>query len=415
MSPRLGRLDFESHEMNRLALISDDEFESKVAADPPSQKEEGHLWRTPEGLVDLCSLDLQGVSEWMATLGEKPYRARQIFRWLHERGAESFDQMTDLKKALRDRLKESACIIWPTIEDVRVSEDGTRKYQMRTFDDQLIESVYIPRASGPDRNALCISSQVGCALGCRFCATAALKLKRHLHPGEIVGQYHAVLRDLASLEPESEIDSEDRAPRPVTNIVYMGMGEPLHNYAGVVQSIRLFTAQDGPHLSPRRLTVSTSGMVPAIKQLGEETNVHIAISLNASTDEVRSEIMPINKRWNIAALLEACQSFSLDRRRRITFEYVMLDGINDDEADAHRLIKLLKSLRPKVNLIPFNPHPLSGYARPSSERVEAFRQILEEGHLSVFVRTTRGDDIDAACGMLGAKKLEAIRQDHASR
>lgn len=397
--------------MKHLDVINNRQTQdSEVPGTFEEDRGEGRLWQMQDERVDICSLDLQGMETWMASLGERPYRAKQVFKWLHERRVQSFEEMTDIKKVLRERLSREATITWPVISDVKVSSDGTRKYQLQTVDGHLIESVFIPRASGPDRNALCISSQVGCALGCRFCATASLKLKRHLVPGEIIGQYHAVLNDLEKACPEYFESDEGKAARPITNIVYMGMGEPLHNYDGVVQSIRLFTEEHGAGLSPRRLTVSTSGMVPAIKRLGLDTNVHIAISLNASNDSVRSEIMPINKKWDIEALLDACEAFSMDRRRRITFEYVMLAGLNDTNEDAHRLIRLLKGMRSKVNLIPFNAHPLSPYQRPSDERVESFRAILEAAHFSVFVRTTRGDDIDAACGMLGAKKLEAARE-----
>jgi 23S rRNA (adenine2503-C2)-methyltransferase len=369
----------------------------------------GDRLSTREGHVDLLSLDVVAMEAFIAELGEKRFRARQIYRWLHQKGARSFDEMTDLKKELRAELARRASIDLPVIEAVHTSSDGTRKYQLRTVDGHVIEAVYIPRASGPSRNALCISSQVGCAMGCTFCATASLKLLRHLTPGEIAGQYHVVTRDLVENGLGGVAPANGKPARPITNIVYMGMGEPLHNFEGVVRSIRLLTEEDGPELSPRRITVSTSGIVPAIARLGAETDVHIAISLNGTTDDVRTSVMPVNKRWNLAALLDACRNFPLARRRRITFEYVMLAGVTDTDDDARRLVRLLEGLRTKVNLIPFNAHPLSSYSRPSDERVDAFRAILERGDMSVFVRTTRGGDIDAACGMLGAKKLEARR------
>jgi 23S rRNA (adenine2503-C2)-methyltransferase len=379
------------------------------AASDRRQAADARRWTDPEGRVDLLSLDREGLDAYFRELNEKPFRAQQLFRWLHMRGAASFEEMTDLSKALRAKLQDVAAITRPVIEDVKVSSDGTRKYQLRTHDGHVIESVYIPDASGPGRNALCISSQVGCAMACRFCATAALKLKRHLNPGEIVGQLYAVNAELREAGVAPAPSGKGREARAVTNLIYMGMGEPLHNYAGVVGSIRLLTAEDGQGYSPRRLTVSTSGLVPAIERLGEDTDVHIAISLNATTDEVRDEIMPVNRRWKIDALLGACREFPLRHRQRLTFEYVMLAGLNDTDDDARRLVRMLKDMKPKVNLIPFNPHPLSDYQRPDDERVAAFQQILSDGHLSCFVRTTRGLDIDAACGMLGAKKLEEVR------
>jgi 23S rRNA (adenine2503-C2)-methyltransferase len=358
--------------------------------------------------VDLLSLGPNALADFFQDMGERPFRAKQVYKWLHQRGARTFDEMTDLKKDLRIQLAERAEIRAPTIVQVQKSADGTRKFQLETQDGNLIESVFIPDASGPGKNALCISSQVGCAMGCTFCATAALKLKRHLSPGEIAGQLYQVHRHL--LEDESWKDTN---PRPITNIVYMGMGEPLHNIDGVILSVALLRDDQGMGYSGRRITVSTSGLVPQIARLGEETDVHIAISLNATTDSVRDEIMPVNRRWKIKDLLAACREFPMQARRRITFEYVMLAGVNDSNDDAHRLVGLMKGMKSKVNLIPFNAHPLSPFEKPSGNRVHAFQRILSDAGLSVFVRTTRGDDIDAACGMLGAKKLEAARAEAA--
>lgn len=364
-------------------------------------------WTLPDGRVDLLSLLPEALGAFAAELEEKPYRARQIFRALHARQVASLEEMTDLSKGLRERLGEVAAVSRPEVTDVRVARDGTRKYQLTTFDGHVIESVYIPDASGPGRNALCVSSQVGCAMACTFCATAALKLRRHLAPGEIAGQLYAVEQDLRTAGVL--VESEGIRRGAVTNIIYMGMGEPLHNYAGVLGSIRLLTAEDGRNMSSRRITVSTSGLVPAIRRLGVDSDVHIAISLNATTDEVRDQVMPVNRRWKIKDLLDACREFPLKARQRITFEYVMLAGVNDSDDDARRLVRLLGGFRCKVNLIPFNPHPLSPFARPPDDRVAAFQDALQRAHLSTFVRTTRGLDIDAACGMLGAKKLQEAR------
>lgn len=380
--------------------------------------------------VDLLSLEEEGLLALVAQEGERPFRARQIFAWLHQRGARSLDEMSDLPKAFRERLGAVGELRSLEVDEVRVATDGTRKYRLRTHDGRFVESVYIPNASGPGKNALCISSQVGCAMGCAFCATAALSLVRHLSPGEIVGQLYAVLRDLeanvsasaaapmASTPDEAEADLErelidERAPlspRRVQNIVFMGMGEPLHNLEHVLASIRLLTSPQGQGMSPRRITVSTSGLVPAIARLGAESEVHLAVSLNATTDEARARIMPVDRRWPIAALMSALDAFPQPPRRRITLEYVMLAGVNDSDDDARRLAALVRGKRFKVNLIPFNAHPLSPFSRPEPGRVEAFRALLDRARVACFVRSTRGLDIDAACGMLGAQKLEAARK-----
>jgi 23S rRNA (adenine2503-C2)-methyltransferase len=383
--------------------------------------------------TDLLALDAQGLEDFVRGLDEKPFRAKQLFVWIHQKLATSFDDMTDLSKSFRAKLAVVAELRCPVIDDVRQSSDGTRKYQLTTWDGHTIEAVFIPHASGPNKNALCISSQVGCAMGCTFCATASMKLARHLTAGEIAGQLYAVVRDLeanvpedirvrAPLQPSERDDDAEREPgddvtddrpmlkrRRVQNLVYMGMGEPLHNFENVKASIGLITDERGQGYAARRITVSTSGLVPAIKRLGEETEVHLAISLNGSSEEGRTAVMPVTKRHSLESLLQACLEFPLKARRRITFEYVMLGGVNDTDADAHRVVALMHGQRSKVNLIPFNAHPLSPFVRPSDERVESFRDILDRANISTFVRTTRGLDIDAACGMLGAKKLELAR------
>ncbi len=246
-------------------------------------------------------------------------------------------------------------------------------------------------------------------MGCTFCATAALKLVRNLTAAEIVAQVYFVANDVALNGDHKKLMLNDNE-RPIHNIVFMGMGEPLHNFDQLVRSIELLTHPDGMAFSPRRITVSTSGIVPKIKELGEKTGVYLAISLNATTNEVRKSIMPINNKWRIEELLEAARSFPLKIRERITFEYVLLKGINDTDDDAFRLAHLLKDMKCKINLIPFNEHPLSPYKKPDNDVVLRFHQILYRSHLSVFTRKTRGDDIDAACGMLGAKKLELKRK-----
>lgn len=361
---------------------------------------------------DLLSLSLEQLKIMMAEKGQKPYRAKQLFEALHQQWVTDIQEITCFSKELRESLSESGNITALEITRVKESSDGTRKYVIKTHDGQLIESVFIPNAATDGRNTLCISSQVGCAMGCKFCATAALKLTRNLTASEIIGQVYAVNRDLRSIgwkntiAPESE---PSEGARMIHNLVYMGMGEPLHNYDNVLQSIRLLCAQEGQNYSGRRITVSTSGIVKNIKRLGEDTNVHIAISFNATTNELRDEIMPVNHKWPLEELVEACRAFPLQTRRRITFEYVMLAGLNDTNEDAYRLVNWLSGIKCKVNLIPFNPHPLSPYKRPDLDRVKAFQHILLQNHFAVFIRGTRGDDIDAACGMLGAQKLEQAR------
>ena len=362
----------------------------------------------PVNQMDLLSLSLEELRQWFQEQGERTFRADQVFQWVHRKRVLSFDGMTNLSKDLRQKLDAAAVFRTPKIESVQQSSDGTRKYQLRTFDDFMIECVFIPNASAAGRNTLCISSQVGCAMGCTFCATAAIKLKRNLSAGEIAAQLYTVLNDLE--ENGYVIDKEKpHAQHVIANLVYMGMGEPLHNVDNVIQSIRLIGHEGGLNYAARRITVSTSGLVKNMLRLGEETDAQLAVSLNATTDEVREGIMPVNRKWQIKDLLDACRSFPLKAGRRVTFEYVMLAGVNDTDEDARRLIRLMRGLKSKINLIPFNPHPLSPFKRPSAERVAEFQRRVADAGFSVFVRTTRGDDIDAACGMLGGEKLQNVR------
>jgi 23S rRNA (adenine2503-C2)-methyltransferase len=294
--------------------------------------------------------------------------------------------MTDLPKALREKLAAEARIGSLTVDTVQTSTDGTQKLRIRTHDGKFIESVLIPDG---DKLTQCISSQVGCALDCRFCATATLGFGRNLTAGEIVEQVY-LGRALAG--------------RRISNLVYMGMGEPLHNYAQVVRSLRILTHDLGANFSHRRITVSTAGLVAGIEKLGrEDVRPNLAISLNATTDETRDEVMPINKKWNIGKLLAAIRAYPLERRRRVTFEYVLLAGVNDAPEDAARLSRLLRGLPCKVNLIPWNPHPLAPYRRPSPEAIDAFQNEVKRLGLPAYLRTPRGDDIDAACGQLAAR------------
>lgn len=358
------------------------------------------------GAFDVRNATLEALEQFLVKLGEPPFRAKQIFRWVHQRGARSFEEMSDLSKSLRTRLSESAQLPSLSIKTVERAGDGTRKYAFASAAGHVVEAVFIPDASAKGRNTLCISSQVGCAVDCQFCLTASLGLIRNLGPGEIVEQITRVKEDLEggplTGKKKAPRDDEDDTPR-IGNIVMMGMGEPLQNYKALIPALKTMSHELSHNISPRRITVSTSGLVPRIARLGADTNVQLAISLNATTDEVRDQIMPINRRWNIAELLDACRKYPLSDRRRITFEYVMLRDINDTDADAKRLVKMLRGIRSKVNLIPFNEHPYSPYKRPSMDRVDAFQAILRDAGYTVLVRTPRGDDISAACGQLGAQ------------
>ncbi|MCA1829746.1 MAG: 23S rRNA (adenine(2503)-C(2))-methyltransferase RlmN [Myxococcales bacterium] len=345
---------------------------------------------------DLRSLSFDELSTLVDRMGEKPYRARQLFRWLHQRGAASFEEMTDLPKTFRERLAQQTRLASLAIDAVQQSSDGTRKYRLRTQDGKLIEAVYMPDIDVEDddegagiRRTLCVSTQVGCAMGCGFCMTATMGLVRNLTAGEIVDQVHRVNTDLKD--------------RPITNLVFMGMGEPLHNYANVMRALELLQHQEGLDISHRRITVSTSGLVPNIVRFGQETQVKLAVSLNATTDEQRARLMPVDRKWNIGALIDAVRKFPSKQGRRVTFEYVLLEGVNDTDDDAARLATLLKNLPVKVNLIPYNENPGLGFGDPGPERLESFRNILQSRGITSMVRKNRGRDIAAACGQLAVQ------------
>jgi 23S rRNA (adenine2503-C2)-methyltransferase len=347
---------------------------------------------------DLRSLSLEELSTLVDRMGEKPYRARQLFRWLHERGAASLDAMTDLPKSFRERLAQEARLSTLAIDAVQRSSDGTRKYRLRTADGKLIESVYMPDVDveeeddgGGIRRTLCVSTQVGCAMGCGFCMTATMGLVRNLTAGEIVDQVHRVNADLEG----------DKA---ITNVVFMGMGEPLHNYASVMRALELLQHEEGLNISHRRITVSTSGLVPNILRFGQESQVKLAVSLNATTDEQRARLMPVDRKWNIAALMDAVRKFPSRQGRRVTFEYVLLKDVNDTDDDAGRLAALLRGLPVKVNLIPYNENPGLGFGDPGEARLQAFRKVLQAKGITSMVRKNRGRDIAAACGQLAARK-----------
>ncbi len=347
--------------------------------------------------IDLRSLTPSELGERVRKAGAPGYRAEQLFRWLHQPELDretglprSLRDKSNVPKELRDQLLTDAPLRPLTLEMHQQARDGTRKFRFRTFDGRAIESVLIPD-SNEERGmlTLCISSQVGCALDCQFCATATLGFSRHLSAGEIVEQV-AQATAVAGQRP--------------TNLVFMGMGEPLHNVANVKRAFELLLHPWGAGFSPRRITVSTVGLVSGIEELGKlDPAPNLAISLNATTDEVRSRIMPVNRRWPIATLLAATRKYPLGHNRRLTFEYVMLAGVNDSDADAVRLPKLLRGLPCKVNLIPWNPFAGPEFQRPSEDRVLGFQQIVRASGLPVYIRTPRGDDIDAACGQLAAR------------
>lgn len=341
--------------------------------------------------VDIASLPLDALARFVTeALGEKPFRAKQIFRWIHQRGVTAFDEMTDLSKELRAKLALAAEIKTVTKDLERRSVDGTIKYRFKTGDGKLIESVYMP---SPERRTLCVSTQVGCAMGCRFCATATLGLVRNLTPSEIVAQVHAVNREVRRNEGLATL-------RPLTNLVFMGMGEPLHNFQNVKTALALLQSEEGPHFSSRHITVSTVGLVPMIERFATETDVKLAISLNASNDETRDRLMPVNKRWKIAELMEAVKRFPVKYGRRVTFEYVLMEGVNDSDENARELAALLQGLPVKVNLIQYNENPGLGFASTRDHRAVAFQQVLQSHHVPAFIRANRGRDIAAACGQL---------------
>lgn len=346
-------------------------------------------------LPDIRSLSRAEIGALVAELGEKPFRAGQLFKWLHQKYAASFEEMTDLSRAFRTLLAERTRFEPLAIDKEQHSTDGTIKFRFRTTDGKQIESVYMPDEER-GRRTLCVSTQVGCAMGCGFCATGTMGLSRNLTVGEIVGQVHQVNRYVIEkgLGP---------APRPLTNLVFMGMGEPLHNFENLKASLEILLGEEGPNFSHRHVTVSTAGLVPQIERLGRETEVKLAVSLNATTDEVRDQVMPVNRRWKIADLMEACRRFPMRIGRRITFEYVLFEGINDSDEDLERLARLVKQVPAKVNLIQYNRNEGLPYEPSPPERVQAFIDGLMSRGVQAMARKNRGRDILAACGQLAAE------------
>lgn len=349
--------------------------------------------------IELIGLSQNELAELMAEIGEKPFRAKQVYQWLYVRGATSFEQMTNLSKDLRAKLAEKFCISRPKIVTEQVSADKTHKWLLEFADGQRIETVYIPE---DDRGSVCISTQVGCAVGCTFCHTGSQKITRNLTAGEIVSQF-MVARDVYHEWPSTSGEN-----RLISNIVVMGMGEPLHNVDNVIKALQLLTDGDGIAISKRKVTLSTSGIVPHMQRVADETGVKLAVSLHAPNNEKRSRIMPINKRYPIEEILQACQEYQkVVTSRFITFEYLMLEGINDSLDDARQLIDLMRKYKigAKFNLIPFNPWPGCPYQPSSNNRVHAFAKELEKAGFAAPIRVARGQDILAACGQLKSKKL----------
>ena len=340
---------------------------------------------------DLKEMDLAELEAFAAGLGEKPFRARQVRKWLYNRGVCDPAEMTDLSKPLRQRLAEAAAISQPQCLEVRTSEDGSQKFLWRLEDGARVESVLIPER---DHLTLCLSSQVGCAMGCRFCRTAELGFTRNLTQAEILNQVLGVRENLLSSGP------------PLKNLVFMGMGEPLANRENLVRALRILTEPGLMGLSRRHMSVSTVGLVPELARLAEEVTVGLTVSLNAADDKTRSWLMPADRRYNLEELHRALAAFPLPSRRMITIAYVLLAGVNDSPRHARDLIRFVHGLRVKINLIPFNPYPGAAFETPSEEAVQAFQEVLVKARLTVIVRASKGRDIGAACGQLAGQAVE---------
>ena len=343
--------------------------------------------------TNLIGLTKEGMETFFVQLGAKAFHGRNVLKWIHKHGVSDFDAMTDVPKALRELLKENAEVVVPRIALSQPARDGTVKWVLELADGQHIETVYIPDG---ERSTICVSSQVGCALDCSFCSTAQQGFNRNLDAAEIIGQVWLATRELG---------------HPPTNVVLMGMGEPLANFDNVVPAMDLMQEDLAYMISKSRVTISTSGIVPALKRLREVSDVSLAVSLHAPDNALRDQLVPINRKYPLEELIPACKAFIKDdKRRKITWEYVMLDGVNDSIAHAKALIRLLQGVPSKVNLIPFNPFPGTAYQTSPADRVEVFRQRLKRAGIIAVTRKTRGDDIDAACGQLVGKVHDRSRR-----
>jgi len=348
---------------------------------------------------NLLGLDEQGLARFFEAQAEKPFRARQLLRWIHQLGQSDFSKMSDLSKALREKLEHSACVAAPQVVGDEITADGTRKWLVKVDGANSVESVFIPETG---RATLCVSSQAGCILDCSFCATGKQGFNRNLTSAEIIGQLWMANRLLGV---------ERRTDRVISNVVFMGMGEPMLNLDNVIPALRLMLDDNAYGLSRRRVTVSTSGVIPGMDRLRDECPVALAVSLHAPNDELRNELVPVNRKYPLRELIAACNRY-LEKAPRdfITFEYVMLEGVNDTEAHAREAAALAASVRCKYNLIPFNPFGESQYKRSSSERIRRFAEILQRTGLTVTTRKTRGDDIAAACGQLAGDVSDRTRR-----
>ncbi|WP_153100687.1 23S rRNA (adenine(2503)-C(2))-methyltransferase RlmN [Paraburkholderia hayleyella] len=368
---------------------------------------------TSNPTVNLLDLDAAGLVAYCGSLGEKPFRARQLQRWIHQYNAADFDGMTDLAKSLREKLKGRATITMPAIVSDHLSTDGTRKWLIDVGNSNAVETVYIPEET---RGTLCVSSQAGCAVNCRFCSTGKQGFSRNLTTGEIIGQLRMAefaLRASSGAAAASggrDAGSDGKGERVITNVVMMGMGEPLLNYDAVVPAMRLMLDDYAYGLSRRRVTLSTSGVVPMMDRLGADLPVALAVSLHAPADALRDMLVPLNKKYPLRELMAACQRYlKVAPRDFITFEYCMLDGVNDSEAQARELLALTRDVPCKFNLIPFNPFPESGLVRSRSDQIRRFAEVLHGAGVVTTIRKTRGDDIDAACGQLAGAVQDRTR------
>ncbi len=348
--------------------------------------------------TNLLDLDRAGLVDFFSARGEKAFRATQVMKWVYGQGVTDFGQMTNISKGLRGELQAAATLAMPTVVADNLSDDGSRKWLLQMADGNCIEAVFIPEA---ERGTLCVSSQVGCMLNCSFCSTATQGFNRNLSTGEIIAQLWVAARALGQTS-----DGERR----ISNVVMMGMGEPLLNYDNVVRAMGIMLDDYGYGLSKRRITLSTAGVVPMLKQLREDCDVSLAVSLHAPDDLLRNQLVPLNKKYPIRELLDACKDYVGEGRRRVTFEYVMLAGINDSDAHARQLVRCLEGVPAKVNLIPFNPFPETRYQRSSNNRIQRFFEILNGAGVVTITRKTRGDDIDAACGQLAGEFRDRTRR-----
>lgn len=360
--------------------------------------------------ANLLGMSKDELSAFFVSLGEKPFRATQVMKWIYQFGVTDFFEMTNISKKLQHKLHEVACVVPPTVKYKEFSQDGTRKWVFEVAGGSLVETVLIPADDGKQfgRKTLCISSQVGCALDCSFCSTGKQGFERDLTPSEIIGQLWVANQSYMENVPPTERENR------VTNVVMMGMGEPLLNYNPVVAAMSLMLDDHAFGLSKRRVTLSTSGVVPKMYDLAKDIDVALAISLHAPNDELRNELVPINKKYPLKDLIKAAKSYVYDEnprhKKHITIEYVMLAGVNDSDEHAHQMVDLLKDLPSKINLIPFNPFPHAPYGRSSNNRIHAFSNILNQAGLVCTIRQTRGDDIDAACGQLVGQVADRTRR-----